>query len=332
MAYDNKHATTMFIAGPAAESKQPPAGEVSAAAADSDGHVHVAFVRVKDGTLWYANRKKGSWAVEQLTAVAAGTAGDQVDIALWQGRPTIVYRGLAEHGLHMLHRSAAGTWQVEHLPNPPAVSESKPDLGAALAISPWGDVVFVVTYDATEGDLVLAVRKDGNWTSTRQAANPLASGSSDVGLPSAVARSLAGDLVIAYRDRDRNQVRMLRTEAGKSVNRLVSDGAHQLPQGAQRRRHMVGTALSVVTLANGRVAIAYLNASQMRIHVAIQGGDGSFSIVDVPHHSGRPQAWPRLLSQVDGTLLVAYLELDPAVTPPGGRLLTWTLPVAAVQP
>ena len=330
--HDNKQPLTMFIAGPAAESKQPAAGEISAATAAPDGHVHVAFVRVKDGTLWYAHRKQVSWLVEQVKAAPTGTVGDRVDIALWQGRPAIVYRDLSEHRLHVLLRAADGQWMAEKVPAPASLAGKNPDLGGALSISPWGDVVFVITYDATEGDLVLAVRKDGIWSSTRQAAAPSEGGvDGDIGSPSAVARSLVGDLVIAYRDRDRNQVRLLRTESGKSVDRLVSDGAYQSGQNLQQRRHLVGTALSVVTLASGRVAIAYLNASQMRIHVAIQGGDGGFSIVDVPHQ-GRPQAWPRLLSQVDGTLLVAYLELDPPPMPPAGRVLTWTLPVAAVQP
>ncbi len=322
----------MFVAGPAAESKQPAAGEVAAAAAAPDGRVHIAFVRANDATLWYAQRKTGAWQVEEVSVAPAGTVGDRVDIALWRDHPAIVYRSTPGHQLFFVHRDAANAWRRELIPGPPLMAGETLDLGASLALSPWEDAISVATYDAVGGDLVLAARKNGLWTAVRQlGAGPGASPGDDLGRPAALARTLAGDLVIAYRDGGRNEVRLLRNEAGKSVDRLVADGGYFTHGAGQRRRHLVGTALSVSAMANGRVAIAFMNASQLRIQVALQNADGGFSLVEVPHQ-GRPQVWPRLLTQVDGTLLVAYLELAPQQSPPSGRILTWTLPVAAVQP
>jgi hypothetical protein len=39
-----------------------------------------------------------------------------------------------------------------------------------------------------------------------------------------------------------------------------------------------------------------------------------------------------MISQTDGTLLVAFLELNPELAPASGHISTWTLPVSAVQP
>ncbi len=328
----NKQTQTMFVAGPAAESKQTAAGEVAAAAAAPDGRVHVAYVRSKDASLWYATRKTGSWQVQQVKVAPAGSVGDRIDIALWRGRPAIVYRSVPDHHLYFVHRDATDAWRRESIPGPPLIAGQTLDLGASLALSPWEDAISVATYDAVGGDLVLAARKNGAWTAARQVGSgPDATPDGDVGRPSALARTLAGDLVIAYRDAGRNEVRLLRNEAGKSVDRLVSDGGYLTHGGVQKRRRLVGTALSVSALANGRVAVAFMDASQLRVQVAIQQAEGAFSLIEVPHQ-GRPQAWPRLLSQVDGTLLVAYLELDPQQSQPSGRILTWILPVAAVQP
>ena len=88
---------------------------------------------------------------------------------------------------------------------------------------------------------------------------------------------------------------------------------------------------SELGVPRGRLAMAYQDASRLRIKVAVENAFGKFTEIDVPHQN-RPQAWPRLFSQVDGTLLVAFLELNPDLAPPSGRILTWTLPVSAVQP
>ncbi len=328
----NKQSQTMFIAGPAAESKQLAVGEVASAAAAPDGRVHVAYVRIKDNTLWYAQRKTGSWQVEQVLAAPKGTVGDRVEMALWRQRPAIVYRSTPDHQLYFVHQDTAGAWQHESIPGPPVESDQSLDLGASLAISSWEDAISVATHDAVGRDLILASRKNGAWTAARlHGAGSGDEPGGDVGRPCALARTLTGDLLIAYRDAGRNEVRVLSNEAGKSVDRRVTDGGYLTHDQGQRRRRLVGTALSVSALANGRVAVAFMDASRLRIQVAIQKVDGEFSVVDVPHQ-GRPQAWPSLLTQVDGTLLVAYLELDPQRSPPSGRILTWTLPVAAVQP
>ena len=84
---------------------------------------------------------------------------------------------------------------------------------------------------------------------------------------------------------------------------------------------MVGTALDVTILANGRLAVAWQDASAARIQLGVQSATGGFTITDVPASSG-PQLRPRLLSRVDGSLLVGWLEFDPARG--GGRPATWT--------
>ena len=142
---------------------------------------------------------------------------------------------------------------------------------------------------------------------------------------------MAGELTILYRDRRRNRLMVIRDDGGKVVKSQVSDGGYQVPKRPHRRRAVIGTAMSMVILPSGRLAVAYQDASRLRIKVAIENAFGKFTEVDVPNQ-GRPQVWPRLLSQVDGTLLVAFLELDPAVAPPSGRISTWTFPVTAGQP
>lgn len=53
-----------FLAGPAANAQEPPAGHTSAAVTDADGVVHIAWRRAGDATLWYAFQGPTGWQRE----------------------------------------------------------------------------------------------------------------------------------------------------------------------------------------------------------------------------------------------------------------------------
>ena len=98
-------------------------------------------------------------------------------------------------------------WSVEPVPAPPGAAE----LGGTLALSGAGGGLSLATYDAVAGDLVLASRGTEGWQSARFAGRAGDADAGDAGLPATLTRDLGGALIVVWRDRGRNAVRVART-------------------------------------------------------------------------------------------------------------------------
>lgn len=326
---------TSFLAGPAASPEDPPAGPAFAAVAGTDGRVHVAWQRPGDATLAYAVGGQKGWQREVIAAAQPGSVGRAVAIALWDGAPTLVWRSLTDGpGIRLARRNSAGGWDVEVVPAPPArAGQDKPavlDLGRSLAmvVTPTGPALSA--YDALAGDLVLAVRGSVGWTLARVAGSDAVDGkdTGDMGDPSALALGPGGELVVAYRDRTRGRVLLARAKGGVLQHQVVADG--KIADGATgtTRVGLLGSALAVAVLPDGRAAVAMQDGSRLQAVVAVEKPTGGFELRTLPATlaAPRPQAWPELVVQADGTLDVHYLELDPVRGPVAGAVGRWTWP------
>ncbi len=321
---------TTFVAGPAAAAEAPSSGHVSAAVVGPDGVVHLAWARATDASLWYASGGPSGWHTEAVAAATAGTVGDEVAVGLWQGRPVVAWRAGAAPWVRVARRQADGNWAGENVPSPPPPVGDAPqeaELGSSLtmAILPSGPAL--AYHDDTHGDLVLAVNAPQGWSVSRIAGSDPTTGADtgDVGRPVATAVGQQGGLAVAYLDRTRGQVWVARSSAGLLTHQVVADGGFDDPSSGARRVALLGTALSVVVLPSDRVAVAMLDASRLRLRVAVEKVSGGFVLYDVP--GTRPQLWPSLLVPTAGGLKLGYVELDAPRGPAASAVSVWSVPV-----
>lgn len=312
-----------FVAGEATDDGLP-AGDVVDAVADEAGVVHVAWVRRSDGSLWYGRREGGTWLRERVTAIAPHRPGDRLALALWNGVPTVAFDEIGTGRLFSTARANDGTWTAEEVPLPPDVDGKVARVGGTLVASAQAGSLTLAFYEPGGGDLVIATRTAA-WVASRLVGRAAdgTTDAGDAGRPCALARDTKGGLVVAYRDRSANSVRLLRSAAGAAADSLVDDGAYTDALTGVVRRDLVGTALDVVRMAGGGLAVAWQDASLARLRLAVEASNGQLQEVDLPA-TNRPQLRPRLLAQADGSLLLAWLELDGEQ--PGGRVaeLRWT--------
>jgi hypothetical protein len=316
-----------FLAGPAASAQEPPAGHASAAVADADGVVHIAWRRAGDSTLWYAVQGANGWQREQIPVATPGTVGAALAIGLWQGHPVVAWRALDIQNVRVARKLTEG-WTVEALPAPaglPGDATATVDLGRALALVVTPNGPALAAYEATRGDLVLATRPADVWKVTRLAGVDAKTGldTGDFGMPVAAALGPAGDLVLTYRDRLNDRVYLARAKSGVFTQEVVMDGQRQDPVHKTARSDLLGTVLSVVVLPTGLAVVAAQDASTMRIRVAVERPSGGFVSYDVP---GTLQAWPSLVSQPDATAACLWLDLANPERPGSGRLQRWDVP------
>lgn len=319
---DGDKAEVSYVAGEATEDGIPAGDAVDAFAAE--GVVHVAWVRRSDDTLWYGRRDAEGWTREQVVAIAPRRPGDRLAIRLWNGLPTIAVDELGTGRLHVAVRAVDGSWTVEEVPLPPDVDGRVARVGGTLVASTFGPSITLAFYEPGGGDLVVATRS-ASWVVSRlvgRASDGVSDGI-DAGRPCALTRDTKAGLVVAYRDRSGNAVRLLRSAAGAATDQLVDDGAYAVAATGAVRRAFVGTALDVVRLANGALAVAWQDASNVRIRLAVEAAGGALKQVTLPP-SVRAQVRPRLLAQADGALRLTWLEPDPAGA--GSRLASvrWT--------
>lgn len=318
-------AQVSFIAGPAASPDEKAAGESSAAVVAADGQVHVAWFRQSDASLWYAVGGATQWTVTPIPV--DGEIGRNVAIGLFQGAAVVAYRSEKTHTMHVAQRGVAKDWDIEEVPPPPPVAGSTvaADVGRSLslAIGPSGPAISA--YDASSGDLILAVRAAAVWSVVRLAGTDAVSGldTGDVGDPSVLAVGPTGELAVAYRNCTTGQVQLIRSKAGEISTQVVLSGEHIDANSQLSRVDVVGSALDIAVLADGGIAVAVQNGSDLRVVVAVDKAAGGFARFDVP---GTAQGWPRLLRQNDGTLAVGYVALSGQGGPSAGRFDHWTLP------
>ncbi len=317
-----------FVAGPSASSGEGPAGESSAMAVDAVGTLHVAYTRQSDATLWHAVAKDGLWQRVRVDVAPAGAVGSNVALAVSPVGPVIAWQA-AGGGVHLSRLSAAGQWTDEVVPAPSATAAGglpALQLGDSLDMTVTPSGVVIATYDRVEGDLVLAARAGAGWSVSRLAGTNAVTGADtgDVGLPCALARGLGGELVVAYRDRTRNRVMIARSKSGVVEHEVVATGDYVVEGTGQVRRHLIGTALDVAVLPNGRVTVAYQDASRLRVVAAVEKPGGGYYRWDVPG-GDEPQAWPTIASQIDGTARLGFVALAADRSPPSGRFASWML-------
>ena len=316
-----------FLAGPAATAQEAPAGHTSAAVADGDGGVHLAWRRAGDSTLWYAVQGPNGWQREEVPVAVPGTVGAALAIGIWQGHPVLAWRALDIQNVRVARKMSDG-WTLETLPQPTALPgdpTAAVDLGRSLAlvVTPSGPAI--AAYEANRGDLVLATRAADAWNVTRLAGLDPKTGADqgDLGMPVAAALGPAGDLVLAYRDRVHDRVLLARAKSGVFAQELVMDGQREDPVHKTTRSDLLGSVLSVVVLPTGLAVVAAQDASTMRVRVAAERPAGGFVSYDVP---GTLQAWPTLVTQPDATAACLWLDLANAARPGSGRLQRWNVP------
>ena len=296
------------------------AGEVVDAAIAPDGRPHLVWLRRSDATLWHGVRGEGAWSKAQIEAIAPRRPGDRLAMTIWGGQPAIAFDDTVTGKAVASWRDAKGVWRVEDVPMPPPLAGKPARVGGTIAISGIGGALSVAFYDPVGGDVIVSTRGE-TWATTRLAGRSAdgLTDQGDVGSPVALTRDVTGGLAVLFRDRTENRVMLARSSSGAILFRSVDDGSYVNAELGATRRHIVGTALSAVTLANGRLAVAWQDASRARIVLGVEAANGTIVTVDVPA-GARPQLRPRVTARVDGSVLVAWLELEEQG---GGRVATW---------
>jgi hypothetical protein len=315
-----------FVAGPAAIAEDPPVDTAFAAVADAEGHIHVAWVRA-DASLGYATGGPNGWQRDAQPLAQAGQASHDVAIGLWQGSPVVAWRSLDPPGLHFARRQE-GAWTTETVPPPvlPGQPTATVDEGHGLSLAMLSSGPALVSYEAVGGDLVLAVHNGTAWNVARIAGRDAMTGADtgDMGLPAALTVGPAGELAVAYRDRTSGRVLLARSKAGVLTQQVVAGGPVLDPLTGTQHVELMGTALAVALRPSGRAVVAIQDASHVRIDVAIQSSSGTFTRMTLPGDA--PQAWPALQTLADGSIVIAWVDLQPAQGPGAGRLRTLVLP------
>jgi hypothetical protein len=326
-----------WVAGPAAQDGEA-AVEVATAATGPDGALHMVWLRASDRALWYGTGKSGAWQREPIAAATAGTIGRMLALALWQGRPVVAWRAVDVGAVKVSERTAAGSWTTALVTAPPRPGQDGlSDLGRhfALTVAPSGPALSA--YDATAGDLVIAVRTDATWSSTRLAGSDPATGADtgDMGATSAIAVATTGELAVAYRDRGRGRVMVARTLAGPVAHKVALDEPVVDAQAGTVHTGIIGTALAIVLYGPGRAVVAAQDGLRLRVVVAVEQSGGGFQRIEIATAGTdpAPHLWPDLALAPDGGVLLGYVAIEPAAGPGGGRLHTWAVPgIAAVRP
>jgi len=244
--------------------------------------------------------------------------------------PMLAWRSDAPPGIRFAHRTGSA-WSVEDVPPAPWPNQPAAPVqqGGSLSIVAVPAGVAVAGYEAIGGDLVLAVRTGGLWQVARIAGRDPTTGSDlgDMGSTVALAAGPSGDLAIAYTDRSHDRVMLAMSHAGVVTQTVVEEGLQPDPETGLGRADLIGTALAVAILPDGRAVVASQDASHLRIHLAVQTIGGSFVHQTVA--SLEPQLWPALVASPPGAVTVGWLALTPQ-SGPGGQ---WrTAPVVTEVP
>lgn len=309
---------TQYIAGPAAGGSAGPEGQLMAAQRGPDGVVWVTWIRSLDQTLWLARRVDNLWQAERVDAVPPKRVGASLALGVSPQRVLIAFEDTVSGGVSVATRNQGDTFTLEALPAP---DQAPIEVRGQVSVAATDSGATVAYYDAVAGDLVLSTYGDAKgWQSARFAGHA-ADGHTDAGLPCALARDLSGGLVVAWRDRTRNVVKLARSQGGKVQVEVIADGKYAFARRKLTRRHIVGTSLDVAVLPSGKIAVALQDASRGRVTLAVEQLQGGFKRMTFASN-GRAQLRPQLVAHVDGSIGVAWLELAPNGQGEGSPLIT----------
>jgi hypothetical protein len=310
-----------YLAGPAANTGESSAGQASAATRGSDARLRVAWTRESDHTLWLSEQTAAGW---RRLAVASDALGP-IGITEHLGAVVVAFRRADATGLRVATRQAGDAWNVEDVPLPPPPlghTAATHDLGRSLSMASVASGLAVSAYDATYGDLVLAVKASGGWSVSRLFGADAATGGDlgDVGNPAVLAGGPDGELVVAYRDATAGAVVLSRSQGGVMARKTVTTGTVPGPNGTQTQDR-VGTALALVVRPDGRAVVAWFNARQWRVEFAVEKVAGGFEISSLPAGAtGGTQAWPALTLDADGAVWLTWVAMQPTHGPTGSRI------------
>jgi len=331
-----------FVDGPAAPqpsstaaapATSTDAGDASSLAFDAKGTPHIAYHVRDHGALRHATRTAvGAWQIEEIDDGGDSDAGAMPALALAESGPSIAYLNATAHLLRHARR-VGEAWQTETLPFPEPPADAPPGwkgayegcVGLALA----GGKPAVVSYEATSRDLVLLSKDSGVWAATVLDGRDPTTGADDrdVGRPCAIAAAPGGALLVAYLDRDWNEMRLASVKQGV-ITRLRIDDGTPLVLDAGAPLQLLGGTIGLGASPAGAAIVAYTEASSARTRVAKQVPAGVFSLSLINPAGELPTLWPAVAILPDGAALFAHVRLDPRATPPAGRIVRFQLPVA----
>ncbi|MBM4344250.1 MAG: hypothetical protein FJ100_12850 [Deltaproteobacteria bacterium] len=336
VAYDGKAAS--FVAGPAARPTDPPMGRDVAAAAGSDGSVHLAWIRPGGDTLHLGRSSSGGWQVTAVDGSVLGAVAAPLAITVAGDAPVVAVRRASSGLPVVVERDAAGAWIVDAVPVPPGPRKDLPPpaaFGRSFSMVALSDGVALALHDATYGDLVLAVRNGGAWGTQRIAGVDVATGLDlgDAGDPSALALAPDGALVVAWRDAGRGEIRMARVAGAQVQAQTVVTSLAPGPAGTVAPQ-WAGTALAMALRPDGRAAVAWFNGSTWRSSLLLQRQTGTFAPTPAKtalDSGANLQLWPSLAVDQDGAVHLAWVEVGRGRALSTARLV-WATVAAGAWP
>ena len=316
-----------FLAGPAATPGEPAAGQACAAVHTADGQLAIAWLRPSDHSVWLASGTGSKWSIAQVDPVLAGKAAPPIALVQVAGRPVIAVRDADKQSLRLLSPLAPKGWAATEVPMPPGPTKTQPpcsDFGQAFSMVALPAGVAIAGYDATYGDLVLAVQTSDDWSLSRVAGTDPVTGidNGDMGAASALALAPNGTLVVAWRDRSRDAVMLARATNGVLVAETVATGNFAGPAGTVQRA-LVGASLTLALQQDGRAAVGWFNGTTWRVELALQRASGGFTKAALPALTATQtlQLWPALADDGAGGLWLSWVESQAGRVPASSRLV-----------
>lgn len=259
-------------------------GRYASAAVDASGTIGVAYYDSTNQRLKYISNSGGTWSAPVVVDGGGGVdAGRFADLAfLPSGVPAIVYMVIEQAGDHEITRArfiratdASGSaWgapvDLDVLDPTPLLEEgATPDLPEGtgiwpdLAIGP-GNVLGVVFYNRTNGDLMGASYDGAAW----EPAQVLAGRDGDEGWAPSLAIDSAGVWHMSFVDGIAEDLVYMNTSGAREVIDGRSLGEHW---------NIRGDDSSLVLLPSGEVRVAYQDATNLQLWLAVRDPSGTWT-------------------------------------------------------
>ncbi len=181
-------------------------GKWNSLALDSMERPHISYVSQTFGDLRYAFFDNGSWKKEQIEEVS-GSIYQGYFNSIVVDKNDIVHISFLNNTSHTLKyaRGNYGAWKIEIVDTVPSVGGSfgsYPEPSYTSVAVDQNSNPFISYYDSKNGDLRLAYKKDGRWTTT------IVDSSGHVGGFSSLRINRQGLPVISYHDATNKSLRL----------------------------------------------------------------------------------------------------------------------------